>query len=131
MLNRLQNLEENVVYLRKMREQFSAQTLHENKFDEWALRYGIFESIQIVIDIACHLSSKYNLGVSTTYAQCIENLQRSRFISSELAKQLIGAIGLRNMLIHEYVKIDVERLLGFLALHEDFSAFALAVKEVL
>ena len=99
--------------------------------DEWALRYGIFESIQIIIDIACHITNKYNLGVAKTYTQCIENLTKYHYIEKNLEKNLISAIGLRNLLIHEYTKIDIEKLYSFLNLTSDFSKFIKNIKEYL
>lgn len=128
MFKRLQNLEENLVNLEAWRKSHSLEAVKQNRFDEWALRYGLFESIQIVIDISCHLAAKYNLGVSKTYTECIEKLEAYRYIDAPLAKSLIAAIGLRNMLIHEYVRIDTERLYGFLQLTEDFSKFVAAVR---
>lgn len=129
MLNRIENLEENIYNLKKLKEKVSVDEIAKNKFDEWALRYGIFESIQIVIDIACHLASKYNLGTSKTYVECIENLRRFHYIDDVLAKDLISAIGLRNMLIHEYIKIDNEKLYNYLDLVDNFEDFIKAVKE--
>lgn len=34
---------------------------------QWALRYGLLEAIQMVIDIACHLVSTRNLGTPSRY----------------------------------------------------------------
>ncbi len=129
MLHRLLTLEENIATLKEMSNKITIEDIKKSKFDEWALRYGIFESIQIVIDIACHISSKYNLGVSKNYAECIEKLEKFNYISSSLAKSLISAIGLRNMLIHEYVHIDIEKLYSFLDYINDFGAFALSIKD--
>jgi len=56
----------------KLQEKISLEDVKKNKFDEWALRYGIFESIQIIIDIACHVAAKYNLGSSKSYVECTE-----------------------------------------------------------
>ena len=53
------------------------------------------------------------------------------YLDAKLGKALVAAVGLRNMLIHEYVRIDVERLYGFLALAEDFSRFVESVEEYL
>jgi len=128
LLQRVENLEENIVNLNRLKERYSIEDIMANKLDEWALRYGIFESIQIIIDIACHLSSKYNLGSAKSYVECIENIQKQNYIDKDLAKSLISAIGLRNLLTHEYVKIDVERLYSFLDFTDDFSAFIKAVK---
>ncbi|MCH9740295.1 MAG: DUF86 domain-containing protein [Epsilonproteobacteria bacterium] len=131
MLERIEQLEENIAHLKKMQEQISVDDIANNKFDEWSLRYGIFESIQIVIDLACHLSSKYNLGTAKTYTACIENLQKEKFLTATLAKSLISAIGLRNLLIHEYVKVDTKQLYSFLELREDFSRFIEEIRESL
>ena len=129
MLERLQNLEENIANLQQMRQTHTLEDMKKNKFDEWALRYGLFESIQIIIDLSCHLAAKYNLGISKTYVECIEKLETFEFIDAKLAKNLIASIGLRNMLIHEYVKIDIEQLYGYLESIEDFSYFIQAISE--
>lgn len=128
MLHRLANLEENIATLKELQNKITVDDVKNNKFDEWALRYGIFESIQIVIDISCHLTSKYNLGVSKTYVECIEKLLKHNYVTKELAHSIISAIGLRNMLIHEYVKIDVTQLYSFLQYIGDFEAFSYSVK---
>lgn len=128
MLERLETLEENIAWLKRMQREFTTDQIAQNKFDEWALRYGLFESIQIVIDLACHLSAKYNLGIAKTYADCIENLVTFDYIDSKLAKKLIAATGLRNMLVHEYVRVDVKKLFGFLSLTDDFSRFMEAIR---
>ncbi len=131
MLQRVENLEENIANLKHLRKTIALDDIKGNKLDEWALRYGLFESIQIIIDIACHLSSRYNLGTSKTYTECIENLKKQNYIDSDLSKKLISAIGLRNLLIHEYVKIEVERLYEFLKLTDDFSYFIKEIKAYL
>ena len=128
-LVRVQKLEENILYLKKMKKDLSLDAVASNKFNEWSLRYGIFESIQMVIDIACHISNSYNLGSSKSYSQCIENLQKNNFLSDKLAKRLISAIGLRNLLIHEYIEIDIKKLYSFLDLSNDFSNFIKEIKE--
>ena len=130
MLERLQHLEDNIATLKDMKRSITLEEIRKNKFDEWALRYGLFESIQIVIDFSCHIASKYNLGTSKTYVECIEKLEKFDYIDEKLRKSLIAAIGLRNMLIHEYVKIDTERLYDYLSLIDDFSDFIGAMRKL-
>ena len=129
MLERIENLEENIANLKAFQKKFTIEDIKSNKLDEWALRYGIFESIQIIIDIACHISSKYNLGSAKTYTACIENLSKQNYITNSLAKNIISAIGLRNLLIHEYIKIDTEQLYSFLLLTDDLSSFIKEIRE--
>ena len=128
MLERIEQLEENIHTLKQLSDNHSLEDIKENKLDEWALRYGLFESIQIIIDITCHISSKYNLGTAKTYTACVENLVQHKFIDSSLGKSLISAIGLRNILIHEYVRIDTEQLYSFLELTNELSTFIKQIK---
>ncbi len=125
---KLKLLEENVKLLQEIETQTTVEDLRKNRRLEWEVRYGLFESIQIVIDIACKLSSEYNLGNPKTYRACIELLSRYEYLDETIAKKVIGMIGLRNLLVHEYVKIDAERLYRFLERLEDFIDFVKAIK---
>ena len=49
--DKLTRLEENLRTLRFIKENYSLDDIISDKVDEWGLRYGLFESIQIVIDI--------------------------------------------------------------------------------
>ena len=91
------------------------------------MRYGLLESIQIVIDIACKVSAHYNLGNPKNYKDCVKLLEKHAYVTPELAKKVIGMVGLRNLLVHEYVEIDEERLYEFLTLLDDFVAFAVEI----
>ena len=123
LLEKLKHLEENIRILQEIRESLTLEDIQKNKRYEWELRYGLFESIQIVIDIACKISSYYNLGNPKTYKECIELLMKHQYISEQLSKKLVSMVGLRNLLIHEYVAIDDEKLYRFLKFLEDFTSF--------
>lgn len=129
MFDRLEKLEENYTQLEKFKESVSLNDVLQNKTDEWALGYGLFESIQIIIDISCHLVSKYNLGNPKTYIDCIDLLVQNNYLDSKLGEKLNGMIGLRNILIHEYVKIDLDKLYQLLNSINDFKEFAVSVKD--
>jgi len=128
MLERLYQLERNVVELEKFRQKYTANDIVNDIQIQWALRYGLFESIQIVIDVSCHLSSKYNLGNPKTYSECIELLAKENYLSKDILGNLLGMVGLRNILIHEYVSVDLEKLYSLLNLINDFKIFAENIK---
>ena len=90
----------------------------------WALRYGILESIQIVIDVACAVVSRRNLGYPQNYRECIELLGQERYINDELAGRLARAVGMRNILIHEYMDVDDGLVFSALDDLSDFEQFA-------
>jgi len=131
MLERLKLLEENISELIALKNKFALKDIQDDKTMEWALRYGLLETIQTVIDISCHLVSKYNLGNPASYSECIELLEKHSYIDNELKTRLIGMVGLRNLLIHEYVIIEVDKLYALLNDLGDFSMFAKKINKLL
>ena len=90
-------------------------------------RYGIFESIQIVIDVSCALCAEYNLGNPKSYRECIEFLVKYNYIEIYIGDELVKIIGLRNLLVHEYIKINIEKLYNLL---EEVEIFVEFIKQV-
>lgn len=131
MLDRIEQLEANIASLKEFYRSHKLEEIRKNRFEEWALRYGLLESIQILIDLSCHLVSHYNLGGVKSYADCIENLRRYGFIDNKLSDRLVSMIGLRNLLVHEYARIDLDRLYGYLEFTEDFSEFIRQIEKAL
>lgn len=131
MLDRLKLLEENIKELIEFKKRTKLKDIHIDKSKEWALRYGFVETIQIVIDIACHLVSKYNLGNPSTYSECIELLEKYKYISENLTKKLIGMVGLRNILIHEYLTIEKDKLYNLLNDINDIRDFVQEIKDLI
>jgi len=130
-LERIKLLEENIAILEDLKSVLTPDILKKDKTKEWALRYGLYESIQIIIDIACHFVAFHNLGMPKTYSECIELLKKYNYVSEDLAETLIKMIGLRNLLAHEYLTIDPLKLLDFLQNLEDFKRFIHAIIEYL
>lgn len=76
--------------------------------------YGLLEAIQIVIDLSCHIVSARNLGVPATYAECVELLSRAGLLSGDVAKTVAGMVGLQNILVHEYISVELKRVYDLL-----------------
>ena len=128
--SRIELLENNIIELEKMRVQSEHEPdLFQKKTNEWSLRYGILESIQIVIDISCHIVGKYNLGNPNSYGNCVELLVKFNYIEESLGKNIRSMIKLRNLLAHEYTLIDVNKLTSYLSLLGDFRNFIRSVSE--
>ncbi len=126
---KLQNLENNVTVLRDIQKNITLDEMRRNKRYEWEIRYGLFESIQIVIDVACKISSHYNLGNPKNYKECVELLKKHNYLTDALAQRIISMVGLRNLLVHEYAEIDDAKLYNFLNYLDDFIAFAEEMQE--
>ncbi len=119
MSDRIARLEKNITTLEDMRkDSFATQQ------SQWALRYGLLESIQIIIDLACELVSRRNLGSPASYRECIQILVQYDLLEAELAETLEKMVGLRNLLVHDYDEIDIARLTPLLNRLDDLRAFA-------
>jgi len=128
---KLKHLEENIQTLKEIKSTVSLNDLKLNKRYEWEVRYGLFESIQIVIDISCKISAYYNLGNPKSYKECVELLLKHKYLSKEISIKVISMVGLRNLLVHEYIQIDDEKLYKFLEYLDDFILFVYEIKDTL
>ena len=131
MLDKIQRLKTNIEILDEIKQTIYTQEVQPDIKIEWEIRYGLLESIQIVIDISCKISSRYNLGNPKSYKECIELLSKYKYLEKNIADKLIKMIGLRNLLVHEYVEIDKDKLLSFLDKLDDFYNFIDKVKQYL
>lgn len=129
LLEKLKHLESNILILKEIKESVTLEDIKLNKRYEWEVRYGLFESIQIVIDISCKISSYYNLGNPKSYKECVELLVKHNYLSLELSKKVISMVGLRNLLVHEYIEINDEKLYQFLNYLDDFISFANEIED--
>ncbi|WP_232218925.1 DUF86 domain-containing protein [Chloroflexus sp. Y-396-1] len=106
------------------RQTYAIQDIRRDPHLEWALRYGLLEAIQIVIDLSCHLVNEKNLGVPSTYAECVDLLRRARILDDHLSNVISGMVGLRNILVHGYISVDPGRIYDLLDRLDDFRLFA-------
>jgi len=127
--DKLKRLEENLRTLHKIKEEYTVEDIITDKVDEWGLRYGLFESIQIIIDIACSIVSDKNLGIPKNYSECISLLINNKYLENELGQKISRMVGLRNLLVHEYGIIDVRRLYEYLNHIQDVEDFVYAISK--
>ena len=69
--------------------------------------FNLQKAIQSCIDIAAHVVADEGLGQPTGLADLFDLLGEHQIISSDLARQLRKAAGLRNIIVHEYVRLDL------------------------
>jgi uncharacterized protein YutE (UPF0331/DUF86 family) len=129
--DKLIRLEDNLRTLIQLKENYTLDDIKTNKVDEWGLRYGLFESIQIIIDIACHIVSEKNLGAPKNYTECIHSLVSNNYLKKGLGDKIIRMIGLRNLLVHEYGIIDVKKLFEYLDHIDDIKDFISSIRSTL
>lgn len=123
---RLLRLEEVVSRLESLRARRSGT---EDFRDAWAIERGLQLGAEIVLDVGNHVLSAH-FGVSAKdYEDILAQLGAHGVLSPELHARLKGMGGFRNVLVHDYLRLDphvvgaqLDRAPG------DFSAFIVAVR---
>ena len=64
-------------------------------------------AIQSVIDIGNHSVADMDLGTPKDYKEIFSVLTANNIISEPLAEKLASMTGLRNVLVHDYLEIDL------------------------
>lgn len=125
---KLRALEE---YIRELEtyQCLSREKLESSKKDLWAVEHGLQLAIECILDIGNHIIADERLGNPTSYREIVEILGRSGVISPELTSALRGMAGFRNILIHEYLKVDINQV--HRSLQEGPPQFKKFVREIL
>lgn len=129
MIDKLLRLEENLKALKTIKDKYTLDDILSDKVDEWGLRYGLLESIQIIIDLACHIVAEKNLGAPKNYSECISLLVSNNYIKGDLGERIKKMIGLRNLMVHDYGIIDVKKLYEYLDHLDDINNFIYEIRE--
>ena len=93
-----------------------------------SIMFNLQQAVQICIDIAAHIVSDEGYGVPGSTSEMFYLLEDNGIIEKEITEKMVLAVGFRNLVAHEYEKIDIERV--FKAAREntrDLVAFIQAV----
>jgi len=73
-----------------------------------AIAMNLQRAIELCIDMANHLIRTRKLGLPQDSRDSFALLEHEGVISTDLADQLKRMVGFRNVLVHEYRKLDLE-----------------------
>lgn len=131
MTKRLNKLREYVGLLKTIRRE------PRERFTTEPLVYGNAErylqlAIQCVLDIGNHILADRKLREPQEYRDIIKTLGEHSVIPPDLAKRLLPLVGLRNILVHDYLDVDRAQLYDALQTElEDLEVFAKHVSKLL
>lgn len=125
---RLLKLEEVISRLEEIGPQ-TAERLRRSFRDAWTVERGLQLGAETVLDVGNHILSAH-FGVSAEdHEAVIELLARHGVIGEELRGRLKGLGGFRNVLVHEYLRIDLDLVADNLArAPQDYADFATAIR---
>lgn len=95
---------------------------------DWKTQRIVERTLQIAIeaclDIASHVIADRRLRAPSTYAETFEILGEAGLISSSLGQVMVEMTGFRNVVVHEYARVDADVVVRILRDHlEDFRRF--------
>jgi uncharacterized protein YutE (UPF0331/DUF86 family) len=67
-------------------------------------------AVQNCIDIAAHIISEEGLGVPGSMSEMFYLLHENGYLDDNLIEKMVKAVGFRNLIIHEYGKIELEQV---------------------
>jgi uncharacterized protein YutE (UPF0331/DUF86 family) len=85
-------------------------------------------AIEACIDAAHHVVADQGLGVPASNADAFRPLVGAGLTDTDLAATLAGAVGFRNVLVHDYAEVDERRVVAHLG---DLRRFVAAMARLL
>ena len=109
----LQNMEEALTNLGRYRE-FPLEEFKRDLSLVWIAEKGLEILIQNLLDIGAHILASEIRNDWDDYGEIIVKLGHHGVIPMDFSERIQGMAGLRNILIHEYIKVDVPKLHHYL-----------------
>ena len=117
-------------YLNRIREKRGADSdafLNDPDRQEIVL-FNFQMALQNCMDIAAHILSDQGLGVPGSTNELFYLLEENGYIHKSLTEKMVKAVGFRNLLVHEYGKIDMKRVFDFA--HKDVEDLSEFIKRI-
>ena len=128
---RLLSLEQ---YLREVGEVVAAG--RDAYLADWKLQRAAERTLQLAVevclDLADHLIADRRLPVAETAAGAFETLRDAAILEPELAVALVRMARFRNLLVHDYLKLDAARVFDIASTDvADVERFAAVMRELM
>ncbi|HEX9818226.1 MAG TPA: HepT-like ribonuclease domain-containing protein [Methylomirabilota bacterium] len=114
LVERLAELRRHLDHLRAIRVRVSGRAALERDLSlHNDVLFSLLTVCQLVIDVAGELSARRG-DAFEDYTQAVRNLARDARFPADLVRELERLPGFRNVIIHEYVALDMDRVVAAL-----------------
>jgi uncharacterized protein YutE (UPF0331/DUF86 family) len=103
---RLNKLQEYLQILREI-QKFDIQRFKSDPFIRGTAERNLHLAIQCLLDIGNHIIADRGYRKPDTYAEIIEVLAEKGVVSQGLCQNMAGMAAFRNVLVHDYVNLDL------------------------
>jgi uncharacterized protein YutE (UPF0331/DUF86 family) len=130
LVERLADLRRHLDHLRQLRPRVTDAALLDSDLSlHNDVLFSLLTVCQLVIDIAGELSARRGDRFED-YTQAVRNLGRDPRFPAELVHELERLPGFRNVLVHDYVGLDLERVIEALDRLDPVERFAGIVRDI-
>ncbi|MFH0798593.1 MAG: DUF86 domain-containing protein [Pseudomonadota bacterium] len=110
-LLRLERLKGYIKFLKLVRK-LGLKRFKDDPFVHGAAERNLHLSIECLLDIGNHVISDRKLRKPETYGEIFDVLAEEGIISKTLLRRLDGMAAFRNLLVHDYVRLDLDHVYG-------------------
>jgi uncharacterized protein YutE (UPF0331/DUF86 family) len=113
----LESLRQALVTLERYRTTVERERLIADVDTQNMVLFAMYRAVQLSIDLGQHVIAERGLPVPSAYRELFRVLADAGIVSADLGKRLQGWAGFRNVIAHDYGRIDM--VLVARALHDD------------
>jgi uncharacterized protein YutE (UPF0331/DUF86 family) len=106
---RLERLREYIKILKSIQKQ-DIHTFKKDPFVHGTAERYLHLSIECLLDIGNHIISDRGYRKPETYAEVFQVLGEEKVITPRLLNELEGMAAFRNILVHDYLKLDLSQI---------------------
>jgi uncharacterized protein YutE (UPF0331/DUF86 family) len=110
-LNKKESIERCIKQVRTYYGLSSEAPFAEDYLRQDAVALNLQRACEQCIDLANYAIKVRKLGLPKDSRETFRLLASNRVITSDLAKKLEGMVGFRNVLVHEYQRIDIQLMI--------------------
>jgi len=118
-LNKKESIERCIGQVRTYYALPSAVAFEEDYLKQDAISINLQRACEQCIDLANHTIKARKLGLPKDSRESFRLLATGKIIPHELAKRLEGMVGFRNILVHEYQRMDIGLMIRVIEQHLD------------
>jgi uncharacterized protein YutE (UPF0331/DUF86 family) len=126
--DRIHRIRECVGFLKKIGEITTEESFLKDPFLTGSAERYLQVALQAVLDISNHIVADFGFEAPSEYRQVPEILAKRKLIPKPLALRLSRMMGMRNILVHEYLKLDLR--LVYHVIQKDLDDFARFIKAI-
>lgn len=97
----------------------SKKSFSDDFYKQDAVVINLQRACEQCIDMANHVVRVKKLGLPTETAESFKLLRKADIIDAKLEKKLAGAVGFRNIVVHQYQEIDYKLVGEIVKKHAD------------